>query len=107
VHDDPDRTGRAIESLVSPGVIVSGSSVRRSVLSPGVYVHSRADIDNSIVLNNVDVGRGSTVHRAILDKGVVVRPGATVGVDHDADRERGFVVSPGGVTVVGKGGVVA
>jgi glucose-1-phosphate adenylyltransferase len=107
VHDEPGRTGTAIESLVSPGVIVSGGAVRRSVLSPGVHVHSRAEVDNSVLMNNVDVGRGARVERAILDKGVVVEPDATVGFDDELDRERGFLVSPGGVTVVKKGTVVA
>jgi glucose-1-phosphate adenylyltransferase len=107
VHDEPDRTGRATESLVSPGVIVSGASVHRSVLSPGVHIHSGAEIGSSVLLNNIDVGRGARIERAILDKGVVVEAGATIGVDHEHDQERGFVVSPGGVTVVKKGTVVA
>jgi glucose-1-phosphate adenylyltransferase len=103
VHDEPDRMGHAIESLVSPGVIVSGAAVRRSVLSPGVHIHSRAEIDRAVILNNVAIGQGAVIRSAILDKGVVVAPGAMVGVDADLDRERGFAVSPGGITVVGKG----
>ena len=106
VHDEPGRVGSAIESLVSPGVIVSGASVRRSVLSPGVHIHSGAEIDGAVLLNNIEIGRGAVISRAILDKQVVVEPGASVGVDHDRDRERGYLVSPGGVTVVGKGVVV-
>jgi glucose-1-phosphate adenylyltransferase len=107
VHDEPGRVGSAIESLVSPGVIVSGASVRRSVLSPGVHIHSRAEIDGAVVLNNVEIGRGAVVHRAILDKNVVIEPGASVGVDRELDTSRGFAISPGGVTVVGKGTVVS
>ena len=103
VHDEPERTGTAIESLVSPGVIVSGATVHRSVLSPGVHIHSRAEIDDAVLLNNVEIGRGAVVHKAILDKNVQLEPGATVGLDHGFDRDRGFLVSPGGVTVVGKG----
>jgi glucose-1-phosphate adenylyltransferase len=103
VHDEPGRTGHAIESLVSPGCIVSGGQVRRSVLSPGVKVHSGADIEGSVLLNGVDVRRDAVLRRVILDKGVVVPPGVSIGVDHEHDRARGFHVSDGGVVVLGKG----
>jgi len=107
VHDEPGRTGHAIESLVSPGCIISGGEVRRSVLSPGVTVHSRAEVDGCVLMHGVNIGRGARLHRAILDKGVVVPDGATIGLDHDEDRARGFRVSDGGVVVVGKGERVA
>jgi glucose-1-phosphate adenylyltransferase len=106
VHGEPGRTGSAIESLVSPGCIVSGGVVRRSVLSPAVRVHSRAEIDECVLLHGVDVGRGAVLRRAIIDKGVLVPPGVSIGVDHEADRARGFYVSEGGVVVLGKGQVV-
>jgi glucose-1-phosphate adenylyltransferase len=106
VHGEPGRTGSAIESLVSPGCIVSGGTVRRSVLSPGVKVHSRSDIEDCVLLHGVDVGRGAVLRRAIIDKGVLVPPGATIGVDHEADRARGFHISEGGIVVLGKGEVV-
>jgi glucose-1-phosphate adenylyltransferase len=106
VHGEPGRTGSAIESLVSPGCIVSGGTVRRSVLSPGVKVHSRSEIEDCVLLHGVDVGRASVLRRAIIDKGVLVPPGTTIGVDHDADRARGFHVSEGGVVVLGKGQIV-
>jgi glucose-1-phosphate adenylyltransferase len=103
VHDEPGRTGHAIESLVSPGCIVSGGQVRRSVLSPGVHVHSGADVEGSVLLNGVHVRRGAVLRRVILDKGVVVPPEVSIGVDHEHDRARGFHVSDGGVVVLGKG----
>jgi glucose-1-phosphate adenylyltransferase len=103
VHDEPGRTGHAIESLVSPGCIVSGGEVRQSVLSPGVRVHSRAVVEGSVLLNGVDVGRGAQLRRVIIDKGVVVPPGVRIGIDHDEDRARGFHVSEAGVVVLGKG----
>ncbi|MGJ3507472.1 glucose-1-phosphate adenylyltransferase [Enemella sp. A6] len=95
--------GTAEDSIVSPGVIISGGDVDNSVLSPNVHVDKWADVEHSVLLDNVRVGRNSVVRRAILDKNVVVENGAEVGVDHEADRARGFTVSDGGITVVGKG----
>jgi glucose-1-phosphate adenylyltransferase len=88
-------------------VIVSGGLVRNSVLSPGVRVDSWSRVDRAVILHNSRVGRGAVVQDAILDKNVVVAEGAAVGVDKEHDRARGFVVSDGGITVVGKGHVVA
>ena len=81
VHEEPERTGHAISSLISPGVVISGAEVRRSVFSPGVYVHSRATVEGSIVMHNTEIGRGATVRNAILDKNVRIPDGANVGVD--------------------------
>jgi glucose-1-phosphate adenylyltransferase len=106
VHGEPGRTGSAIESLVSPGCIVSGGTVRRSVLSPGVKVHSRSEVEECVLLHGVDVGRGAVLRRAIIDKGVLVPPGTSIGVDHEHDRARGFHISDGGIVVLGKGQVV-
>jgi glucose-1-phosphate adenylyltransferase len=105
VLEEEGRTGQAISSMVSAGVIVSGGRVRRSILSPGVRVHSHAEVEASVLLHNVDVGRNAVVRKAILDKNVRVEEGAQIGVDPKADRDR-FIVSEGGVVVVGKGGVV-
>jgi glucose-1-phosphate adenylyltransferase len=106
VFEDGDRTGQAVDSVVSNGVIVSGGLVRGSVLSPGVRVDSWARVERSVVLHNTRVGRHTVVRDAILDKNVRVLEGATVGVDIERDRKRGFTVSEGGITVVGKGSVV-
>ena len=103
VHDEGDRVGRAINSVVANGVIVSGADVRESVLSPGVRVHSWATVDRSVVMDDTDIGRRAVVRDAILDKNVTIGEGVVVGVDKDDDRARGFTVSDGGVTVVGKG----
>lgn len=101
VFEDVGRIGHALDSVVSSGVIVSGGTVRRSVLSPGVFVESGALVEDSVLMNDVKVGRGAVVRRAILDKNVTVQDGAVLGVD-DLSRER-FTVSESGVTVVGKG----
>jgi glucose-1-phosphate adenylyltransferase len=106
VHDNGDRVGRAINSVVSNGVIVSGGLVRSAVLSPGVRVNSWSRVERAVVLDNTRIGRHAVVENAILDKNVIVPEGAVVGVDKEHDRARGFVVSEGGVTVVGKGQTV-
>ena len=105
VHGSAGRVGTALETLLSPGAIVSGSSVNRSVLSPGVHVHSWAQVDASVLMQGVQVGRHAVVRNAILDKNVVVPDGARIGVDLDRDREL-YTVSAGGVVVVGKGQTV-
>jgi glucose-1-phosphate adenylyltransferase len=103
VHNQDGRTGRAINSFVSSGAVVSGGHVERSVLSPWVTVHSWANVEGSVLMDNVQVGRHAVVRNAIVDKNVVIPEGAHLGVDAEEDRARGFVVSEGGVTVVGKG----
>jgi glucose-1-phosphate adenylyltransferase len=95
------REAAVDEALLSPGVVVTGASVQRSVLSPGVRVEAGALVEGSVLMNDVRVGAGAVVRNAILDKNVVVPEGAQVGVDHDADRARGFVVEDG-LTVLGK-----
>lgn len=95
--------GVAVDSIVSPGCVVSGGSIESSVLSPNVRVYEDAKVDHSVILSHAVIGRNAVVHRAILDKNVVVPDGAQIGVDSEADDARGFTVSEGGVTVVAKG----
>ncbi len=106
VFDDDHRRGVALDSIISAGVIVSGGTVRRSVLSPGVVVHSRALVEDSVLLDGVDVGRDAVIRRAIIDKNVKVPPGARLGVDLAEDRARGYTISESGIVVLGKGDVV-
>jgi glucose-1-phosphate adenylyltransferase len=95
--------GAAHDSIVSPGCIVSGGSIESSVLSPKVKVSQGAEVDHSVILSGVTIGENAVVRRAILDKNVVIPDKAQVGVDPAADRARGFSVSEGGITTVGKG----
>jgi glucose-1-phosphate adenylyltransferase len=107
VHAGPGRLGHAADSIVSPGVLISGATAAGSVLSPGVHLHSWATVTDSVLMDGVQVHRHAQVHRAIVDKNVVVSPRARIGVDHEADRARGFTVTESGITVVPKGTVVA
>ena len=102
VHGWQGRVGRAVGSMISPGVIISGALVENSVISPRVHVHSWAYVANSVLMEGVEVGRHAVVCNAILDKNVVVPEGAKIGVDLEHDR-RHYTVSDSGVVVIGKG----
>ena len=103
VHEDGERVGRAVNSVISNGVIISGALVRESVLSPGVRVEEHATVERSVIMDSTIVGANALVRNAIIDKNVVIPPGAQIGVDKEHDLARGFAVSDGGVTAVGKG----
>jgi glucose-1-phosphate adenylyltransferase len=94
------RMGVATDSIVSPGVIVSGGRVNRSVLSPGVRVNSYSELDSCIVLHNAQIGRYCRLRRAIVDHDVILPEGSSIGEDPAADLAAGHHVTPGGVTVV-------
>ncbi len=101
VHEEPGRTGMAVSSLLSPGCIISGSQVVRSVISPGVKVNSYAYVEESVLLSGVEVGRGARIRRAIVDKWVKIPPGMEIGHNLEEDRQR-FTVSEGGIVVIPK-----
>jgi glucose-1-phosphate adenylyltransferase len=98
VHNQADRRGMAIESVVSGGCIVSGS-VHRSVLFSSVRVHSHSTVSWSVLLPGVQIGRHARVHRAVLDRDCVIPDGMVIGEDAATDAER-FVRSDGGITLV-------
>ena len=99
---DEGRRGHALDSIVSMGCIVSGSEVRRSILSPGVRVHSFCDIQDSILMTKSTVNRHSRIKRAIIDRNVEIPRGAVIGYDPAEDRGR-HTVSETGVVVVTPG----
>jgi glucose-1-phosphate adenylyltransferase len=95
VFAEPGRTGQAMDSIVSAGCIVSGSSVRNSVLSPDVRVNSYSDIDASILFSHVNIGRHCRIRNAIIDRDVHIPEGTTIGYDPEADRQKYFVTDSG------------
>lgn len=103
VRDAVGRIGNAIDSIVSLGSVLSGTHLERSVVGPGTLAAGGSTITDSVLFDHVQVGQGARVHRAVLDKNVVLFDGATVGVDRERDIERGFTVTESGITVVGKG----
>ncbi len=99
--DDANRRGQAIDSVVSGGCILSGGVVRNSVLGRSVRVHAGAMVEDSVILDNCDIGRRAKIRRAILDKNVRVPEDAMIGYDLEVDRVKGYHVTETGIVVVG------
>ncbi len=99
------RMGTATDSLVSPGTIISGGRIHRSVIGPFCRINSYVQIQESILFDNVEVGRRAVIKRAIIDKDVRIPEGTQIGVNAEEDRRR-FFVSPGGIVVIAKGDVI-
>jgi len=99
---DPPRVGEAVDSVVGMGSILSGGRANRSVISRNVRINSWASVEDSILFDHVDIGRHAKIRRAIIDKGVIVPEGMTIGYDHDQDRRNGFTVTENGVVAIGK-----
>jgi glucose-1-phosphate adenylyltransferase len=99
VFAEAGRTGTALDSIVSSGCIVSGGSVKNSVLSPNVRVNSYTEIDASILFSHVNIGRHCRIRKAIIDRDVHIPEGTTIGYDTEADRQRYFLTESG-ITVV-------
>jgi glucose-1-phosphate adenylyltransferase len=99
VFAEAGRMGTALDSLVSSGCIVSGGTVRNSILSPDVRINSYTEVDSSILFSHVNIGRHCRIRRAILDRDVHIPEGTVIGYDTQADRQRYFVTDSG-ITVV-------
>jgi glucose-1-phosphate adenylyltransferase len=98
--DDDGRRGKAIDSMVSGGCVISGASVRRSLLFSDVRLEERTTLTDCVVLPDVRVGAQCDIHKAIIDRGCDIRAGTTIGRDPEADRARGFRITEGGVVLV-------
>jgi len=101
-EDDNERVGRALNSLISQGCIISGGLVQSSVLSPNVRVNSFARVYDSIIMEGVNVGRYAKIKKAIIDKDIIIPEGLEIGYNPEEDRER-FTVTDSGIVVVPKG----
>lgn len=99
VFDDDNRRGMAVDSLVSGGCIISGSSVKRSLLSNNVRIHSYSTIKDAVILPNVDIGRNCRLKKVIIDRDCKIPPGTVIGYDHAQDAKQ-FYVSPNGIVLV-------
>jgi glucose-1-phosphate adenylyltransferase len=102
-YEEPNhRVGHALDSLVCAGSIISGGTVQRSVLGYNVRVNSWSCVEDSILFDDVVIGRNAKIRRAIIDKQVCVPDGRRIGFDVDEDRSRGYVVTESGIVVIGK-----
>ena len=106
IWQEGDRVGMATNSLVSEGCIVSGGMLSHGILSPKVRINSYSQVTDSILMENVEVGRYSKIKKAIIDKNVIIPPNTRIGYNREEDEQRGFHVSPSGVTVVPKGAII-
>jgi len=103
VFDYPGKRGEAIDSMVSAGCIISGASIKRSLIFSNCKIHSYSTIEESLILPECVIMEHCTIRGAIIDRGSVIPEGMEIGVDLDADRARGFRVTEGGHTLVTPG----
>jgi glucose-1-phosphate adenylyltransferase len=106
VFNDDGRRGMAVDSLVSGGCIISGGSVKRSVLFSKVHIHSYAEVEEAVLLPEVDVGRGCKLRKVVVDNGCVIPPGMQIGFDAAEDARR-FYRTDSGVVLVTKAMLMA
>ena len=100
IFNDDERRGMATDSMVSGGCLISGARLNRSLLFSNVHVHSFAEVEGSVVLPEVNIGRRARIRRAIIDRGCDIPEGMEIGVDPERDRAAGFRISEGGLVLV-------
>ncbi|MEE9320491.1 MAG: glucose-1-phosphate adenylyltransferase [Granulosicoccus sp.] len=100
VHDSEERRGMALNCIISGGCIVSGGIVSRSLLFSNVRVHSYSDVEDSVIMPDVVIGRSCKLRKTIVDRGTILPEGTEVGIDVEHDRARGFRVTDNGITLV-------
>jgi len=101
-NERESRVGHAVDSLVSEGCILSGGGANRCILGPMVRINSYAQVEGSILFENVNIGRHCKIRRAIIDKHVDIPPGTSIGYDQEEDKKR-FHVTESGIVVIPKG----
>ncbi len=102
IHPNTPRVGHAMDSLVCSGTIISGGAVERCILSPRVRINSYSTVTDSILFEGVQVGRRCQIHRAIIDKGVIIPDGTEIGVNPEQDRSRGLTLTEDGIVTVAR-----
>lgn len=100
IFNDPDRKGYAVDSTVSGGCIISGASINKSLLFSDVHVHSYSQVEESVVLPKVDIGRNVKIKRAIIDSACKIPNGMQIGINQADDIARGFRISQDGIVLV-------
>ncbi|MCZ6722400.1 MAG: glucose-1-phosphate adenylyltransferase [Gammaproteobacteria bacterium] len=100
VFDLDDRRGMAVDSMVSGGCIISGAQLKRSLLFSNVKIHSYAEVVDSVILPDVEIGQHARINKAIIDRGCTLEESMVIGEDHEADKKRGFRVTEQGVVLV-------
>jgi glucose-1-phosphate adenylyltransferase len=102
VFDDEGRRGQNLDSYVCGGCITSGGTVRRSIIGPRCKVNSYSLVEDSILFENVEVGRHAKIRKAIIDENIKIPDKIQIGYNHEEDRQRGYEVTPSGIVVVTK-----
>jgi glucose-1-phosphate adenylyltransferase len=100
VFDEDGRRGQNLNSYLCGGCVISGATVRRSIIGPRCKVNSYSLVENSILFENVEIGRHSKINRAIIDENIKIPDGSEIGYDHEADRQKGYTVTNSGIVIV-------
>ena len=100
VFDDPDRRGEAIDSMVAGGCVISGASVKRSLLFTNCRTEEHSSVRDSVILPDVEIGRRCRIRNCIIDRGAIIEDDVVIGEDQEEDRARGFRITEGGLTLV-------
>jgi glucose-1-phosphate adenylyltransferase len=102
IHDEPGRRGLATNTIICPGSIISGAEITRSIIGARTKIRSYSQIEDSIIFDDVQIGRNVQIRRAIIDKNVKIPDNMQIGFEPSMDRSRGLTVSEQGLTIIAK-----
>ena len=102
IHDEPGRRGLATNTIICPGSIISGAEITRSIIGARTKIRSYSQIEDSIIFDDVQIGRNVQIRRAIIDKNVNIPDNMQIGFDPALDRSRGMSISENGLTIIAK-----